>query len=140
RQRPGRALRDPRAPDEAGNGQASPGRISRGAPNHRKVPRSGVARCHRRQRVGHPDREDSPMSMDFRPLQAAVGVNADDIAGRVTWTALFVKLGASVARAEELALAAVVHFPAYEITATKLRLAHFMAQLGHESGGFRYME
>ena len=65
---------------------------------------------------------------------------ADGIAGRVTWTALFVKLGASIDRAEELALAAVVHFPAYEVTTTAQRLAHLMAQLGHESGGFRYME
>jgi putative chitinase len=40
----------------------------------------------------------------------------------------------------ELALGAAVHIPHYEIDATPLRLAHFMAQLAHESAGFLYME
>jgi putative chitinase len=78
--------------------------------------------------------------MSIKKLQAALGVNADGIAGRVTYTALFVKLGASIERAEELALAANVHFPRYGLTDNLLRLAHFMAQLAHESGSFRYME
>jgi putative chitinase len=78
--------------------------------------------------------------MDVKALQRALGVNADGIPGRVTYTALFVKLGASVDRAEELALAANVHFPAYGIMDSALRLAHCMAQLVHESGSFRYME
>lgn len=78
--------------------------------------------------------------MNVKHLQAALGVNADGIFGRVSFTALFVKCGASVPMAEELALAAVVHFPAYGIMDNELRLAHFMSQLVHESGGFRYME
>lgn len=78
--------------------------------------------------------------MDVKALQRALGVNSDGQAGRVTYTALFVKLGASIERAEELALAANVHFPAYGIMENGLRLAHFMAQLAHESGSFRYME
>ena len=78
--------------------------------------------------------------MDVKALQRALGVNSDGAAGRVTYTALFVKLGASIERAEELALAANVHFPAYGIMESGLRLAHFMAQLAHESGSFRYME
>lgn len=78
--------------------------------------------------------------MNVQKLQAALGVNVDGIIGRVTYTALFVKLGAKVDRAEELALAANVHFPAYGVTDSALRLAHFMAQLAHESGSFRYME
>jgi len=78
--------------------------------------------------------------MDIRKLQSAIGVAADGIAGRGTFTALFRKLGASQERAEELALAANVHFPAYGIMESALRLAHFMAQLCHESGSFRYME
>lgn len=78
--------------------------------------------------------------LDVKALQRAVGVNADGIPGPVTYTAIFVKLGASIARAEELALAAAVHFPTYGIMDSALRLAHFMAQLCHESGSFRYME
>lgn len=78
--------------------------------------------------------------MDVKALQRALGVDADGVAGRVTFTALFVKLGARIERAEELALAAVVHFPRYGIMNSANRLAHFMAQLCHESGGFRYME
>lgn len=75
-----------------------------------------------------------------KDLQRALGVNADGAAGRVTFTALFAKLGASIERAEELALAAAFHFPTYGIMDSRLRLAHFMAQLAHESGSFRYME
>lgn len=78
--------------------------------------------------------------MDVKKLQTTLGVKADGIAGRGTFTALFRKLGASQERAEELALSANVHFPAYGIMDSPLRLAHFMAQLVHESGSFRYME
>lgn len=78
--------------------------------------------------------------MDPRKLQAAVGAPVDGIAGRVTYAFMFGKLGASVDRSAELGLAAAVHFPAYGITANALRLAHFLAQLSHESGSFRYME
>lgn len=78
--------------------------------------------------------------MNVKKLQESLGVTADGIAGRGTFTALFRKLGASQERAEELALAANVHFPAYGIMNSALRLAHFMSQLCHESGSFRYME
>ena len=78
--------------------------------------------------------------MNIKKLQESLGVTADGIAGRGTFTALFRKLGASQERAEELALSANVHFPAYGIMDNALRLAHFMAQLCHESGSFRYME
>lgn len=78
--------------------------------------------------------------MDWKPLQANLGVTADGIPGRNTLRALFQRLGADTGRAVELALSANVHFPAYGIMDSKLRLAHFMAQLAHESGGFRYME
>lgn len=85
-------------------------------------------------------RESGQVTLDVKALQRSLGVNADGDAGRVTFTALFVKLGASIERAEELALAANVHFPAYGIMDNPKRLAHFMAQLCHESGSFRYME
>jgi putative chitinase len=78
--------------------------------------------------------------VNIKSLQQSLGVTADGIAGRGTFTALFRKLGASQERAEELALSANVHFPAYGIMDSALRLAHFMAQLCHESGSFRYME
>lgn len=77
---------------------------------------------------------------DIAKLQKAVGVHDDGIIGRGTLTALFKKLGANQSRAEELALAANVHFRTYGILDNSLRLIHFLAQLAHESGNFRYME
>lgn len=78
--------------------------------------------------------------MDVRKLQAALGVTVDGIAGIGTFTALFQKCGATIDRAQELGLAANALFPRFGIMANPLRLAHFMAQLIHESGSFRYME
>ncbi|EOR08675.1 hypothetical protein F896_01201 [Acinetobacter genomosp. 15BJ] len=78
--------------------------------------------------------------MSIQNLQKALGVKDDGIVGRATLTALFKKLGATHARAEELALAANVHMQSYHILDNDLRLAHFIAQLAHESGNFRYME
>ena len=73
-------------------------------------------------------------------LQGRVGVPQDGIFGVQSFTALFVKIGATKDRAEELAIAAAVHLPAYGIMDSPLRLAHFLAQVGHESGSFKYME
>lgn len=78
--------------------------------------------------------------MNFSNLQRALGVAVDGKIGRGTLTALFKKLGANQSRAEELALAANVHFKDYAIVYNELRFAHFIAQLTHESGNFRYME
>jgi putative chitinase len=79
--------------------------------------------------------------MDFvKHLQTALGVTVDGDAGIGTFTALFRKLGATSDRAEELAISANVHFSEYGIMVNALRMAHFMAQLVHESGSFRYME
>ena len=77
---------------------------------------------------------------DIAKLQKAVGVKADGILGRNTLTAVFQKLGASQSRAEELGLAANIHFRTYGILDSSFRLIHFLAQLAHESGNFRYME
>lgn len=79
-------------------------------------------------------------TLDITQLQKAVGVKADGIIGRGTLTAVFRKLGASQLRAEELSLAANVHFRTYGILENSLRFIHFLAQLAHESGNFRYME
>lgn len=76
----------------------------------------------------------------IKKLQKAVGVHDDGIIGRGTLTAVFKKLGASQSRSEELGLAANVHFRTFGILDNSLRLIHFLAQLAHESGNFRYME
>lgn len=76
----------------------------------------------------------------IKKLQKAVGVHDDGIIGRGTLTAVFKKLGASQARAEELGLAANIHMRTFGILDNSLRLIHFLAQLAHESGNFRYME
>lgn len=78
--------------------------------------------------------------MDVRKLQTTLGVPADNSAGIGTFTALFRKLGASADRAPDLAVCAARYFSEYGVTDSAGRLAHFMAQLVHESGSFRYME
>lgn len=77
---------------------------------------------------------------EARLLQSRLGVKVDGDIGRVTLSALFRKFGAGPERAAELALSANVHLRTHGIIDTPLRLAHFMAQLIHESGSFRYME
>jgi putative chitinase len=77
---------------------------------------------------------------EVRRLQGRIGTAVDGDFGRGTWTALFQKLGCGPERARELALGAAVHVPAHGIAATPLRMAHFLAQLAHESDGWRAME
>lgn len=78
--------------------------------------------------------------LDARRMQQRLGVPVDGIIGRGSLTALFAKMGAAPAIAAELSLAANVHFRTYGILNSGLRLAHFIGQCAHESGGFRYME
>jgi putative chitinase len=78
--------------------------------------------------------------IDAKKLQRALGLVADGVIGRDTMRALFARFGAAPERATELGMAANVHLRTYGILDTPLRLAHFMAQVAHESGGFRYME
>lgn len=78
--------------------------------------------------------------IDAKKLQQRLGLTADGIIGRDTMRALFARFGAAPERASELGLAANVHFRDFAILDTPLRLAHFMGQCAHESGGFRYME
>ncbi|EKY30618.1 chitinase class I [Brevundimonas diminuta 470-4] len=78
--------------------------------------------------------------LDARRLQGRLGVPADGIIGAGTLTALFARMAAQKPIAEELGLAANVHFRTYGILDSGLRLAHFMGQCAHESGGFRFMQ
>jgi len=78
--------------------------------------------------------------IDVARLQRRLGVPADGVNGPTTMTALFARLGAKPEVAAELGLAAAVHFAHAGLLTNDGRLAHCMAQLGHESGGFRYME
>lgn len=78
--------------------------------------------------------------IDIRRMQARLGVREDGDPGPGTLGALFTRMGAGAPLAVELGLAAAVHFRTYGILTSGLRLAHFMGQCAHESGGFRYME
>lgn len=74
-------------------------------------------------------------------LQRYVGANVDGKLGEETLRLLFIKLGcpkADVAKA--LAINANVQMKLKGISTNALNFAHFIAQCGHESGGFRYME
>jgi putative chitinase len=78
--------------------------------------------------------------IDVKALQTKLGVTADGVAGVGTYTALFRRWGASADRASDLAVCAARWFAEYGIMESPLRLAHFLSQLIHESGSFRYME
>lgn len=78
--------------------------------------------------------------IDIAKLQRRVGATPDGILGPGTMTALFLRLGATGSIAAELGLGAAVHLPATGIMDASLRLPHFVAQLGHESDGFKAME
>lgn len=79
--------------------------------------------------------------MNIKKLQTALGVTPDGIAGPSTMRALFSRFGANVDRSVDLGIAAAIHFPPFGLfLGDGLRLAHFMAQLAHESGNFKYME
>jgi putative chitinase len=73
-------------------------------------------------------------------LQTRLGVHSDGDIGPVTLAALFARFGAKLSMASELGTSAHTAFRTFAILDSGLRLAHFMGQCAHESGGFRYME
>lgn len=95
--------------------------------------------------------------MGVAELQHAVGVAADGIWGPKSKAALaealqlpnatvYAALLAYVAGRPaspaftSLGIACAQHLPAYDITDTPLRLANFLGQASHETGGFRYLK
>jgi len=78
--------------------------------------------------------------MDVKALQARLGLAQDGVAGPATWGAAFYKCGAAADMAAELGLAAAVRFADYGISDSALRVAHFLAQAGHETDGWHAME
>ena len=76
--------------------------------------------------------------MDVAIVQRRLGVRADGAFGPVTLTALLRRLGAPATTAAGLA-AGIAALEGAIIIGTPLRLAHFLAQAGHESAGFARM-
>lgn len=81
----------------------------------------------------------SPL-IDPKAFQAKLGVGADGVLGPGTFGALFRQIGAPEAIAAEFGIAGAVYFSQYGLLNSTLRLAHFLAQLAHESDSFHAME
>ena len=78
--------------------------------------------------------------IDGPKLQRRLGCSPDGVLGPLTLTLLFARLGAKADIASELGLSAAALFPRAGWLDTTLRFAHPLAQLAHESDGFRAME
>lgn len=76
--------------------------------------------------------------MDVALVQRRLGVRADGVFGPVTLAALLSRLGAPAGLASPLA-GGVAALEAAVILDSGLRLAHFLAQAGHETMGFSRM-
>ena len=73
---------------------------------------------------------------DVAKVQRRLGVRADGVLGPITLGAIFMRSGASPAVAQMLASTGVAALEGAVILDSGLRLAHFIAQTGHESMGF----
>lgn len=79
--------------------------------------------------------------MDVALVQRRLGVRADGALGPVTLTALFTRCGAAAQTAHALSAGGLSALRSAALTSTALRLAHFVAQTGHETMGFtRFVE
>lgn len=76
--------------------------------------------------------------IDWEATQTRLGIAADGIPGRGTYTALLRVVGpdAGAAVIKSLANACVVHLSAYGVDQSVTRLADFLAQTANETGGF----
>lgn len=77
--------------------------------------------------------------IDWKATQARLGVAADGIPGRGTYSALLRVVGPSADAAviRSLANACTIHLPAYGVDQSVARLADFLAQTANETGGYR---
>lgn len=80
------------------------------------------------------------MAVDAKATQLGLGVAADGIFGQGSFTALLRKCGATASIAEDLAFVLANTVSEYGLLDNALRLQHFLAQLGHESDGYKAME
>lgn len=80
------------------------------------------------------------MTFNAKATQLGLGVAADGIFGQGSFTALLRKCGATATIAEDLAFVLANTVSDYGLLDTALRLQHFLAQLGHESDGYKAME
>lgn len=79
--------------------------------------------------------------IDWKAIQQRLGVAADGVAGPYTYGALLAHVANRSLGQEgvNLGRGCAKYLLKYEIN-TPLRLAHFVAQIAHESGGFRWMK
>jgi len=79
--------------------------------------------------------------MNIFALQSRLGVAIDGHLGPITYAALFASMGAAASRAAILGKGAATHFADYRLLdGPGLRMAHWLAQAAHETGGFVYMQ
>lgn len=71
--------------------------------------------------------------IDWRRVQSKLGVTADGVPGPITWTAVMRHMGAT-RNAEALGRAMSLHIGS--VASSPVRLAHWLGQMAHESGGF----
>jgi putative chitinase len=74
--------------------------------------------------------------IDWRRVQTKLGVTSDGVPGPITWTAVMRHMGAGD-NAAALGRAMAAHIG--PISSSPVRLAHWLGQMAHESGGFRVL-
>jgi putative chitinase len=80
------------------------------------------------------------MTINWPPIQTKLGVVADGDFGPISYAALLTKIaGHAVPLAASLAAGFVKYASRYQVDANPERLAQFVGQCAHESGGFIYL-